>query len=134
MANLGAGVPELCLPVNSLKSTLARSPASVASKQLTKILNYLESTLTKNRGEGAVPLVFQLYGKLGVLSGMENPGSSSTFNWISLATPEDQNHFPEPEEVCVAGAVAGAASLINIGQRGNAKLPDTSSITFTWQT
>ena len=43
-------------------------------------------------------------------------------------------HYLELEEDCTAGATAGAASLIKIGHRGNAKFPATSSITFTWQT
>jgi hypothetical protein len=49
-------------------------------------------------------------------------------------TQPRETYRPELEEDCVAGATAGAASLIKIGHRGNAKFPATSSITFTWQT
>ncbi len=40
--------------VNLLESSLANSLASVKNKGLTEILTPLESTLTKNRGEGVV--------------------------------------------------------------------------------
>src|SRR6266478_5652807 len=40
--------------VSLLKSTLVDSRASVENKELTETLTPLESTLTKNRGEGAV--------------------------------------------------------------------------------
>ena len=40
--------------VSILESTLTETPTSVDSKRFTNILNSLESTLTKNRGEGAV--------------------------------------------------------------------------------
>src|SRR5882672_5099984 len=40
--------------VSLLKSTLVNSLASVENKGLTEILTPLESTLTKNRGEGVV--------------------------------------------------------------------------------
>src|SRR5271157_1005403 len=60
----------------------------------------------------------------------------AAFNLTEIDQPE--THCPELEEDRVAGggaaAGAGAASLIKIGHRGNAKLPVTSSITFTWQT
>ena len=78
-------------------------------------LTPIESHSCKNRGVGvartSVCLVFGL----------------------TEAEPQEI-HRPEPEEDCVAGATVGAASLIKIGHRGNAKFPATSSITFTWQT
>jgi hypothetical protein len=52
----------------------------------------------------------------------------------SMDRRQQSAHGSELEEDCVRGAEAGAASLIKIGHRGNAKFPATSSITFTWQT
>lgn len=69
-----------------------------------------------------------------ILSEVKNPGTISTNRRIKLMAPNPSAHFPEPEEDCAPGAAAGAASFINIGHRGNAKFPATSSITFTWHT
>ena len=47
-------VPISAMFLSILESTLTETPTSVDSKRFTNILNSLESTLTKNRGEGAV--------------------------------------------------------------------------------
>jgi hypothetical protein len=49
-----------CATLVHLESTLAGVPATVDSKQLTEMLNYLESTLTKNRGEAEAVMVNQI--------------------------------------------------------------------------
>src|SRR5882672_5438191 len=43
------------IPVSPLAATLMKSPASVANKRLTARLSLLAATLTKNRGEEALP-------------------------------------------------------------------------------
>ena len=55
--NGAPSIPSLSISailLSILESTLTRGRASVDSKRFTNILNSLESTLTKNRGEGAV--------------------------------------------------------------------------------
>ena len=51
---LTQSVPISTMLLSIVESTLTRRRASVDSKRFTNILNSLESTLTKNRGEGAV--------------------------------------------------------------------------------
>ena len=51
---LTQSVPISTMLLSILESTLTRRRASVDSKRFTNNLNSLESTLTKNRGEGAV--------------------------------------------------------------------------------